>query len=154
MIEAVTTRGRSKPDAAVTSPFRDMIRPLVIAPLAALTVLGGYMVLVKHVGPYLLIMLLIAAPFVYAAEILFVMPLLWLWPVLHRPSFAVGAAWGALAAWGFLLVLETTASFPPRFATLPSTWRQWQDFGLLCLPGVASGLLFSYLTRRNCGADS
>jgi hypothetical protein len=31
------------------------------------------MALVKHVGPYLLIMLLIAAPFVYAAEILFVM---------------------------------------------------------------------------------
>ena len=130
-------------------PFRDTIRPLVIAPAAALTVLGAYMVLVKHVGPYLFIMLLIAAPFAYAAEILFVMPLLWLWPAMRRPSFAVGAVWGALAAWGFLLMLETTARFPPRFSTLPSTWRQRQDFGLFCLPGVASGLLFAYLTRKD-----
>jgi hypothetical protein len=133
----------------MTLPFRETIQPLLIAPVAALVVLGGYMVLVKHVGPYLFIMLLIAAPFVYAAEILFVMPLLWLWPASRRPSFAVGALWGALAAWGFLLVLETMASFPPRLSTLPSTWRQRQDFGLFCLPGVASGLLFAYLTRKD-----
>jgi len=133
----------------MTLPFRDTIRPLAIAPVAALTVLGGYMVLVQHVGPYLFIMLLIAAPFVYAAEILFVMPLLWLWPALRRPSFTVAAAWGALAAWGFILALQTTAFFPPRFSTLPSTWRQWQDFGLFCPPGVASGLLFAYLTRKD-----
>jgi hypothetical protein len=56
------------------------------------------MVVVKHVGPYLFIMLLIAAPFAYAAEILFVMPPLWLWPTSRRPSFAMGAVWGALAA--------------------------------------------------------
>jgi hypothetical protein len=133
----------------MTLPFRDTIRPLVIAPAAALTVLGCSMVLVQSVGPYLFIMLLIAAPFVYAAEILFVMPLLWLWPASRRPSFAVGALWGALAAWGFLLMLETMASFPPRLSTLPSTWRQWQDFGSFCLPGVASGLLFAYLTRKD-----
>jgi len=117
----------------MTLPFRETIQPLLIAPVAALVVLGGYMVLVKHVGPYLFIMLLIAAPFVYAAEILFVMPLLWLWPASRRPSFAVGAM----------------ASFPPRLSTLPSTWRQRQDFGLFCLPGVASGLLFAYLTRKD-----
>src|SRR5215510_7243221 len=122
-------------------PFRDTIRPLVIAPAAALTVLGGYMVFVKHVGPYLFVMLLIAAPFVYAAEILFVMPLLWLWPASRRPSFAVGALWGALAAWGFLLTLETMASFPPRLSTLPSTWRQWQELRLVLPAGCGFGTL-------------
>jgi hypothetical protein len=138
-------------------PFSQTIRPLVIAPAAALAVLGCYMVLIKNIGPYLLIMLLITAPFVYAAEVVFVVPLLWLLPALRRPSFVVGAVWGAAATLGFVSVLAIAAwhSRQPAWIAapyrgfVPWTLRQWEDVGLTCLPGVASGLLFAHLTRKN-----
>jgi hypothetical protein len=151
MTEAVS--GRSEPGATI--PFSQTIRPLVIAPAAALAVLGCYIVLLQHVGSYLFIVLLITAPFVYAVEVVFVVPILWFWPASRRPGFAIGAMWGAAAAWGFALLLQAGAwyqpggAFPPQFRVVPSTWREWQGLADLTMPGIASGVLFAYLSRKN-----
>src|SRR6476660_634881 len=151
----MTADGHSKGGATAVVPFSRTTRPLVIAPAGALFVTGCFMVAQKNVGPYLPIVLLLVVPFVYLVELVFVVPILWLWPRSRRPSVAIGAVWGAAAAWGFVLLLAVGAwydpgeAFPQRFRVVPSTWAGWQDLGLLLLPGIASGVLFAYLSRKN-----
>jgi hypothetical protein len=139
-------------------PLRNLLRPLVIAPAGACAVIGCFLIVEKNVGPYLPIVLLILAPFVYAAELVFVIPILLLWPASRRPSYTVGAAWGAAAAWGFAILLQAGAwydpggvAFPPRFRIVPSTWREWQGLTGLMMPGAAFGVLFAYFSRKNSG---
>lgn len=145
---AMTADGRPQADAVTALPFRQTIRPLVIAPVGAVAVIGVFVVLEQSVGLYLPIVLLLTAPFVYAAETIFVLPLIVLWPKSRRPNVAIGAMWGAAVAWVFVLVLQTAGWVPARVVALPSTWREWQEVGRLCLPGVASGVLFAYLSRK------
>jgi hypothetical protein len=145
---AMTADGRAKADVVTALPFRQTIRPLVMAPAGALAVIGILTILEQNVGPYLPIALLLTAPFVYAAETIFVLPLIVLWPKSRRPNLAIGAIWGASVAWAFVLVLQAVGWVPARVVALPSTWREWQEVGRLCLPGIASGVLFAYLSRK------
>jgi hypothetical protein len=160
MIEGNDADGHSKGGAVAAVPFSRTIRPLVISPAAALAVLGGYLILLKEVGPEFLMVLLICTPFVYAVEVLFVVPILWLWPASRRPSFAFGAIWGAAAAWGFWLLFTTAAwyepggvAFPPQYHAVPATWPEWRGLALLMIPGIASGVLFAYLSLKADAVD-
>jgi hypothetical protein len=135
--------GQATDDQADALPLRQTLRPLALAPAGALFVTGCFMVAQQNVGLYLPLVLLLVAPFVYVVELVFVVPILWLWPASRRPTFTIGAAWGAAAALGFGLALQA------GMWSVPATWRDWQRLAVLVMPGIASGVLFAYLSRRN-----
>jgi hypothetical protein len=116
-------------------PFADTIRPLAIAPLAGLAVLGFDLVLTIGLQPIVAVALLLMIPPIYTTVAVFVLPLLWLVPQLRRPHIVVAALWGGAAAWmsSFVVVAD------------PQDWLRWRTiFGFGCA-GAASGVLYRYL---------
>jgi hypothetical protein len=150
----MTAEGQANADSRVAVPFRQTLRPLVIAPAGALAVIACFFV--QNAGPSVVIILLVATPIVYGIELVFVVPILWLWPASRRPRLAVGALWGAAASWGFLLLLVAAAWYEPAPSSQPLlhvtpevTLRQLRGLAALMAPGIASGVLFSYVSRKH-----
>src|SRR5215510_9362326 len=78
------------------------IASLLVAPLGAMVEVG-VLSIVKggdNSRPQgLVIILLITALVCYASELLFVVPLMVVWPRLRQPSVLFAAVWGVLVAW-------------------------------------------------------
>ena len=117
--------------------FRDTVRPLLLAPLAGV----GFIVFMEltRLRTNALIMGLVSAPFCYAAELLFVVPVMWLWPASRRPGFLTAAIWGALTA------LAASAFVMPSLRELG---RPVVFFGF-GFAGALSGLLYAQLVRHS-----
>jgi hypothetical protein len=129
--------------------FRQTIGPLTIAPLAAVAMLTW--VTLRQAGsnwliiaPYLALRI---APLCYGAAVLFVLPILAVWPALRRPSYLVASIWGILSAWAATVLLAAFLGVSFRFRQV----LRWESLlGLLAYGaiGAASGLFYASLVRQ------
>jgi hypothetical protein len=149
-------------------PFTETIQSLALAPLAGLAVLTfamlmqagtsqlphGPAVLSPGLQPHIVFLApwlaLYIAPFCYGAAVLFVLPVLIMWPRLRRPSYAVAAVWGAFAAWAAVAVLSWLQNLRPSVGQI---LRQMlmppvEPAALFGGAGAVSGVVYARLARR------
>jgi hypothetical protein len=124
--------------------FSQTIKPLALAPSAGLAVLTS--VTLRHGGPH---MLFVApylawriAPFCYGAAVLFVLPILAIWPVIRRPSYLVAAIWGVFSAWAAVALFAWSSGQSLRGTV------HWETLLVFGAAGTASGLLYAVVVRH------
>jgi len=137
-------------------PLMQTIRPLLLAPLGAIVVFtlvtlpqalsisrgspGGDLAMT------LLVYWFFTALVCYAAELLFVVPVLVLWPASRQPSIIVGATWGLFVS--CCVVALVTFVLPPS-PTGGAFWLARNRVAMLALGacGLVSGLAYSVMSR-------
>jgi sterol desaturase/sphingolipid hydroxylase (fatty acid hydroxylase superfamily) len=147
----------------MASSFQRAIGPLLIAPLGAMVEVGVLSILKGGDSSRpegLVIVLLITALVCYAAELLFVVPLMVFWPRLRQPPALFAAVWGMLVAW-CVASLFLGAAFLWPAPNLPPPVASWQSFARLATGlarvgsfGLSSGLVYSVVARVNFDHDS
>jgi hypothetical protein len=133
----------------MTIPFHQTVVPLLLAPIGAMIVVGP-LALIGPDASAVLIYLLITALVCYGIEILFVVPVLLLWPRMRQPPLWVGALWGVSVGW-CVLALVYVAS-PPR--SPEAFWLRLFPLLGFSLPGLLSGVVYSLASRRQSSASS
>lgn len=108
-------------------PLRDTVRPLLLAPLAAVLVLAGFGLAPGHGLAGLAFLAAMVWGYSLAAAVVLVLPLFILAPSLRRPAVWVAVPWGAVAAGLFGAVVTGTSHL-----IVPLT-----------IAGAASGLLYA-----------
>ena len=119
--------------------------PLTVAPLAAAVILtlGAFLNVPVAVVPWLALRV---APFCYATEFMFVLPVMLVWHPARRPGFVVAALWGAVAAtcslWSLeLLYLRNTTPFRSGMDSVAQMSAFW-------IAGALGGVSYVWLVRR------
>ena len=128
--------------------FQDTIPALLIAPVGAMMVVTAQLLWSGMANPYIWIYWLFTALVCYAAEALFVVPLLVLWPRLRRPTSLVGAVWGVLVTW---CTMAAVSFLPGPQNSLPRTdfhWSTLLGIGYFSMCGLLSGLVYSFASVR------
>jgi hypothetical protein len=131
--------------------FSQTLKPLALGTLAGVAVLTGLLMmenLGRHdfpqafvIAPFLALRI---APFCYGGAVLFVVPILAVWPAMRRPTYAVAAIWGVLAARAALALLTWVSGQRIRV----EWWAELQAVWPFAAAGAASGLLYAYIVRR------
>jgi hypothetical protein len=87
---------RSAPQSQPSAVTLSSVWPaLVVAPMVATVLLTLLQNVRVEVFPWLALAI---APFCYATELIFVVPVMLVWPHARRPAFLVAVLWGAIAA--------------------------------------------------------
>jgi hypothetical protein len=123
--------------------FRQTVRPLLLAPLGAIALVSGRVLVNRTFIPYIWIYWFFTALTCYVVEALFVVPFLLWQPRLRQPAIWVGGAWGILVSWCLVVVL---ASLPPP----PSGdhfWFGWGSVADFSCCGLLSGVVYSMASR-------
>jgi hypothetical protein len=134
--------GRSTQNSDVLT-FGGAIGRLAPAPLAGALLLAGWMQL--PLGPGALLVDVILASYVTvfccAAAVVFVLPIMAVWPPARRPGYIVAAVWGTLAAWCSAAIITGLRELV--------RWEPMLGFGVA---GCACGLFYARLARLKVGA--
>ena len=122
-------------------PFRDIVRPLLIAPAASIAVEILFIALFQQeLASGLPFLILVWWVLSLAAASLFVLPMLLMVPRLRRPPMWLATIWGAITAWIFATLFAPGIDVMTTVS--PTTW------GGIGVAGAASGLLYAFLVRR------
>jgi hypothetical protein len=130
--------------------FSQTLKPLVIGTLAAAAIVTGLTMgniargefpRAFMIAPFLALRI---APFCCGAAVLFVVPILAIWPALRRPPYPVAAIWGVLAACAALILLASVSGQP----IVVEWWVALLAFLPFGAAGAVSGLLYAYVVRR------
>jgi hypothetical protein len=117
------------------------IKPLALAPIAGLVILTGFML--RNSGMHALtlapFLALRIAPFCYGAAVLFVVPILAIWPAMRMPTYSVAAIWGIFSASAAILLFTWVLRESARI--------NWEVVPFSAA-GAVSGLFYAYLMRR------
>jgi hypothetical protein len=132
-------------------PLRATIGPLFSAPIASLPMIAILQTFQLR-SPEGLVYGVLAMPFVYAAVLLFVLPILWIVPKSRVPTFGAAALWGALTALVSLAILVI-----PNFDVFLGTfgWRATLGATLWAVcSGSPGGLLYARLIHDKLAQPS
>jgi hypothetical protein len=145
--------------------FKQTIGPMVLAPLGSMTVTtimmwGRFQTLDSPplFDPSGLVVInFFVAVVSYAAELLFVVPVVLRWPSMRQPRLWVGVVWGTLVGWCFPIVAwAVVRMLPPAPSvqgngTLRESLLSFLWFGVM---GAASGLVFALAARPRLSEPS
>jgi hypothetical protein len=129
--------------------FQETIPALLIAPLGAIALVTAQLVWSGKANAFIWIYWLITVLVCYVSELLFVIPVLVLWPRLRQPPPLVGAAWGVLVIW---CSMAAVAFLPGPPNPLPRTdfgWSNLLDLAYFSMFGLLSGLVYWFASSRS-----
>jgi hypothetical protein len=125
--------------------FSQTIKPLALAPIAGLVILTGFTL--RNSGmhgltlaPFLALRI---APFCYGAAVLFVVPILAIWPAMRMPTYSVAAIWGIFSGGAAILLLMWVLRQSARI-----NWETVWAMVPFSAARAVSGLFYAYLMRR------
>lgn len=131
-------RNASQTDVLIAPSLRSVTWPLLLSPIAGAAVVVAFL----RAGRDTVEAFIIVLPFSYAAMIVFVLPVMIVWPRARNPGYPISILWGSLAAFGVLAFLEPRLFF----------WSSWRGWGALCLAGAVAGTAYVALVRRRAAA--
>jgi len=135
--------------------FQRTIGSLLVAPLGAMVEVGVLSIVKggdSSRPQSMVVILLITALVCYASELLFVVPLMVVWPRLRQPSTLLAAVWGVLVAWcvwSLLLGAAFLCPGPNPVARSVSLVRVAAALASIGSVGLLSGLVYSVAARVN-----
>jgi hypothetical protein len=111
---------------------------LAPAPLVGGLLLAGWIQPPRQPGLLLVDIILVSYVTVFccAATVVFVIPIMAVWPPARRPGYVVAAIWGTLSAWSSAAIITGLRELV--------RWEPMLGFGMA---GCACGLFYARLTR-------